>query len=227
MSKNQKSYVVTFGMADQEAASRYLGTVSAKRKTFGFIRAVGFPLDVFFHSGSCTDFGGLAVGDAVEFAVEQQPGSKTAAVAVCRANSAAPDLQSLEPTQYVGLVATDTAAGKQGSGYLRYMDQQGSVQHITFPVQQLAAGVTSVARGQLVYFHVMTDRRQLRLQQAKQAGPGSSTATSSKHAFTRATQLRPLTSAEEARLTPLQRMQLQVLEALADTFTPQAGQAGT
>jgi hypothetical protein len=88
--------------------------------------------------------------------------------------------------------------GQESSGFLRYMDQQGTVQHLTFSVQDFAAGVTSVVRGQLVRFHVLVDRRQ-QLQQAKQAGAGATAGTSSKHAFMRATQLRPLTSEEQVR----------------------------
>lgn len=208
-------------MADQAAATRYLGTVSAKRKAFGFIRAAELPLNIFFHSSSCTDFGDLTVGDAIEFAVEQQPGGKTAAVAVCRVNNAAPDLQTVESTQLVGLIATYTAAGQQGSGYLRYVDEQGSVQHLTFSVQDLTPGVTTVARGQLIYFHVRIDWRKQHLHQAKQARPGSSAATSSKHAFMRATQLRPLTSEEEVRPAGMaatssskkHRLQLEIAQA--------------
>uniref|UniRef100_A0A383VYA4 CSD domain-containing protein n=1 Tax=Tetradesmus obliquus TaxID=3088 RepID=A0A383VYA4_TETOB len=213
-------------MADQAVATRYLGTVSAKRKAFGFIRAAELPLDVFFHSASCSDFDDLAVGDAVEFAVEQQPGGKKAAVGVCKASKAAPDLQSVQDASHIGLVATDTAVARLSSGYLRYMDQQGAVQHLTFSVQDFAAEVNSIARGQPVKFQVLIDRRQ-QLLQAKQAESGGAAGTSSKHAFMRATQLRPLSTEEQALLTPLQQKQLLVLEALADTFDSAGGQAGT
>jgi cold shock CspA family protein len=188
-------------MGDRATVTRWLGTVSAKRKAFGFIRSINYPTDVFFHSNSCADFSELAVGDAVEFSVEQQPEGKKAAVAVCKADQPARDLCGVDPTPHVGLVATDTASSKQSSGYLRYMDQQGSVRHLTFSTQDLSAGVAAVARGQLVQFHVMTDHRkqqqQQQQQQVKDAAAGGAAATSSKHAFMRATQLRPLSLDEE------------------------------
>jgi cold shock CspA family protein len=139
------------------------------------------------------------MGDAVKFSVEQQLGGKKAAVAVCKAEQSAPDLCSVAATPHVGLVATDTAASMQSSGYLRYMDQQGSVQHLTFSTQDLCAGVDAVARGQQVQFHVMTDHRkqQLLQQRAKDVAAGGAAANSSKHAFMRATQLRPLSSEEK------------------------------
>jgi cold shock CspA family protein len=185
-------------MADHAGVTRYLGTVSAKRKAFGFIRSKDSPVDVFFHSSSCTQYEHIAVGEAVEFTVEQQPGGKKAAIAVCRARQAVPDLQVVESATHVGLVATDTAVGKQSSGFLRYMDQQNTVQHLTFSRGDLASGITSVARGQLVQFHIIIDRRQ-QLQQSKHAAAHGTAGTSSKHAFMRATQLRPLSNEEQVR----------------------------
>lgn len=177
-------------MSDQHTAT--LGVIVAKRKSFGFIRAAEFPIDLFFHSSSAEDFHSLEVGNSVEFSVEQQQG-KQVAVHV-QATTRAAELVHIDSTPQHGVVGKCTIAGRQGSAFLRYMDQQGQVQHLAFTAEALAPNTNVMAPGQLVKFFVLTDRRQQLLQERQAASGGSQHA---KHAYLRATQVEVLSADEK------------------------------
>lgn len=172
----------------------YLGVVSSKQKSFGFIRSQ-LPADTFFHKFSCADdlFDSLKVGDAVSFQLEppsSKPGKRVAA-SVSR-SSQQPVLETVDPTIQYGRVVRPTATSQthSKSGILRYIPASGKVQHLTYQSADMAVGVSAeqLQAGHIVSFKVLTDVRQQQLLEAS----GKSNSPHAVHAYQRATHVTPV-----------------------------------
>lgn len=182
-------------VADTSSSEVYIGTISTVRKSFGFIKSAALASEVFFHQSVC-GMEGLAVGDAVGFVLDaqQQPGKKAAAKVWRSSQHCSLSISSTD-THY-GIVSIYQATGLHGSGVLRYMDQQGKVQHLTFSSKDLepSDGRVTLAPGSLVSFKVGTDMWQKALTEAARP-PGPKAV----HAYMRATQVQQLTDDSQVR----------------------------
>jgi len=182
----------------------YVGTISSKHKSFGFIRSAEVPTDTFFHKSACgpVSFDELAVGDAVSFQLEHtdsKPG-KRAASWIARSTEE-PMLEHVGETLHYGRVVKLPAAASSCSGVLRFIPAVGKVQHLTFLQGDVSAG-TAEARlqlGQPVAFRVLTDQRQ----QRRHEGNVRASSSHAVHAYTRAVQVAPLSPAEVVSRQPM------------------------
>lgn len=182
----------------------YVGVVSSKQKSFGFIHSQ-LPTDTFFHKSTCGRdvFDNLNVGDSVSFQLDEQgskPGKRVAAHVTL--SSEEPQLESVDLTQLYGRVvrpATATAQLHQVSGVLRYVSAPGKVQHLTFKATDVLPGAAAAASpaGQAVSFKVLTDLRQQQLAEAS----GRVASPRAVHAYKRAAQVTPIPLEQLVRLS--------------------------
>lgn len=172
---------------------QYVGVVSSKQKSFGFICSQ-LPTETFFHKSACDLFDSLQPGDAVSFQLAEpdssRPGKRVAAT-VTRSTQQ-PDLELIDPTEHYGCIMKLSGPSEPLSGVLRFIPVQGKVQHLTFKAADVAASAAELHPGQLVTFKVLTDnRQQLILEQS--GGPILS--PHAVHAYKRATQMAPVPEA--------------------------------
>jgi cold shock CspA family protein len=196
----------------QQQQQTYIGVVSSKQKTFGFLRSPDWPTDTFFHQSACADglFEILKPGDAVSFQLDtanSKPGKRVPA-SVTR-STWQPKLEVLDPTPRYGLVMKPAAASQPHPqpGVLRYAPLPGKVQHLTFRHTDVTGGEVSAAAaaaaataaelavGQAVCFRVLTDKR---AQQVAEASPMAGSARAVL-AYQRATQVTPIPPQEKVR----------------------------
>lgn len=197
-------------LASSQQQQTFLGVVSSKQKSFGFLRCPDWPTDTFFHKVICADglFESLNPGDAVSFQLDtasSKPGKRVAA-SVTRSTQQ-PQLEVLDPTPRYGLVMKPAAVSQPHPqpGVLRYAPAPGKVHHLTFRHTDVitdgasaAAAAAEPAAGQAVRFKVLTDRR------AQQVAEASHMAGSSRAvlAYQRATQVMPIPPHEKVRHSP-------------------------
>lgn len=174
----------------------YVGTISSKQKSFGFIRSE-LPTDTFFHKSVCGPvlFDELEVGDAVSFQLDHtdsKPGKRVASW-VARSTQQ-PVLEHVGETLHYGRVVKLPAATSSCSGVLRFIPAVGKVQHLTFLQGDVSAGTAEACLqlGQPVAFRVLTDQRQ---QQRHERNVRASS-PHAVHAYTRAVQVTALSPAE-------------------------------
>jgi cold shock CspA family protein len=181
----------------------YVGVVSSKQNSFGFIRSP-LPTDTFFHKSVCGThlFETLKVGDSVSFQLDEQgskPG-KRAAAHVTRSTDE-PQLELVDQTQHYGRIvrpATAIAPLHQGSGVLRYVPAPGKVQHLTFRASDVLDRVSAdeLTADKAVSFKMLTDLRQQQLAEAS----GRMASPHAVHAYKRATQVTSILSEALVRL---------------------------
>lgn len=176
--------------------TQYVGVVSSKRTSFGFIRSQ-LPTDTFFHKSACAElFDSLNPGDAVCFQLQapnsSQPGKRVAA-SVTRSTQP-PELEAVDPTQQYGrIMKLPSLSSAQAAGVLRSIPAAGQVQHLTFtPSDVVLAGqdAQELLPGQPVTFKVLTDKRKQLLVEAA----GHSASPNAVHAYKRAVQVTPIPS---------------------------------
>ena len=174
---------------------QYVGVVSSKQKSFGFICSQ-LPTETFFHKSACAKdlFDSLQPGDAVSFQLadpdSSRPGKRVAA-SVTRSTQH-PDLESIDSKEHFGRIMKLSGPSHPLSGVLRFIPFQGKVQHLTFKAADVAGSAAEILLGQVVTFKVLTDKRQQSMLEA----PGKSAVSPhAVHAYKRATQVAPVSEA--------------------------------
>lgn len=194
-------------LASSQQQQTFVGVISSKQKSFGFLRSPDWPTDTFFHKAACADglFESLNPGDAVSFQLDTASSKPGKRVAACVTRSTQqPQLEVLDPTPRYGLVMKPAAVSQPHPqpGVLRYAPVLGKVQHLTFRHTDVitdgasaAAAAAELAAGQTVRFKVLTDRRAQQVAEASRMA-GSSWAVL---AYQRATQVIAVPPQEKVR----------------------------
>jgi cold shock CspA family protein len=174
---------------------QYVGVVSSKQKSFGFICSQ-LSTETFFHKSSCADdlFDSLQPGDAVSFQLAEpdssRPGKRVAA-SVTRSTHH-PDLESVDQAEHYGRIMKLSGPSQPLSGVLRFIPEEGKVQHLTFKAVDVAESAAELLPGQVVTFKMLTDKRQQLMLEASGRPTVSPHAV---HAYKRATQMAPVPEA--------------------------------